>query len=69
MADIHDYMSAARETDEAIRALDGFEARVDDLSGAAEIAAAVCLAGRAIALAVREAATRFDYVTRDEGRR
>lgn len=77
MADIHDYMEAARSTDEALRVADVFHGQLEDgdrvggreHAGERAVAEAILLAGRSIALAIREAAVRADYVTRDMGRR
>lgn len=69
MADVHDYLEASRATDEALRQLahsaqllgEGLSSDDSNL----DVANAVLLAGQAVALAIREAATRADYVARD----
>lgn len=69
MADIHDYLDASRQTDDALAALHSYGQLIeggtvsDDPT--IDVAMATLLAGRAIAAALRELATRFDYVVRD----
>lgn len=67
MADIHDYLAAASETDAALAAVHELGARVEAgrLAGEESMPLAILLAGRAVALAIREASTRADYVRRD----
>lgn len=60
MADIQDYMAAARETDTALSDC-GLVAERAEAAGDAFALAMAC-AGRAIALAIREASTRADYL-------
>lgn len=69
MADVHDYLDAARATDAALDALHSYGALIeggtvsDDTN--LDVAMAVLLGSRAVALALREAAVRADYVARD----
>lgn len=68
MADIHDYQEAARATDTSLDMLREYGNRIESGEAGGECAAvalAVLLAGEAITSAIREAATRADYVARD----
>jgi hypothetical protein len=67
MADIQDYLAAARETDESLQTLGGFQKQAWEMGEPAAdlIATAICLTGRSIALAIREASVRADYISRD----
>lgn len=66
MADIHDYLEAARETDAALTSLDVYGRAIEE-GREGDAALALLIAARAVVSAIREASTRADYVAR-EGR-
>lgn len=67
MADIHDYLAASRETDEALMRLRTYGGQVEDdeRSGEKTLAMSLLLAAEVVTLAIREFKTRLDYVLRD----
>ena len=65
MADIHDYMESARNTDSALSSARTYGAQLEDEHKSENVALATLLAADAIACAIREASTRLDYVLRD----
>lgn len=71
MADIRDWLDASRQTDTALDSMDAYAGSIEDREHPTEesaIALAACLAGRAIALAIREASVRADYLAHEARR-
>jgi len=71
VADIHDFIEASKNTDDALENLHGWGGAVEDSADDDRATAmSIALAGEAIAAAIREVGTRMDYVLRDlENRR
>jgi len=65
MADIHDYLEASNATDSALASLRTYGGQVEDGEREPKTAFAILLAADVLACAIREAATRIDYVFRD----
>ena len=67
MADIHDLHEATVLTDDMLRNLEAAGDKAEDAGDM--LGVIVALGFDAVALAVREASVRADYVARDEGKR
>jgi hypothetical protein len=63
MADIHDFLAASRETDNALSTLQTLGSQIEDHERSGDLG--TLLAGIAIANAIREVGCRLDYVLRE----
>lgn len=69
MADVHDYLDAARATDRALGAVHDYRALLEGGTASddttLDVAVSLLLGLTAVTLAIREAAVRADYIARD----
>lgn len=65
VADINDFSAASTETDACLRALEMYCSQIEDGERTGDDGLVLGLVGRAVVAAIRESATRADYVARD----